>query len=209
MKTEHDTPPPARSPKAQQIIDAASKLFLNNGFGSVSMDTIAKQAKVSKPTLYSHFQDKEALFSEIMQAMCEDSGSLQLLETLEEDDRTPEVVLKELGKNKLDLVLTQHGLSLARIVFAETPRFPSLGQTFWETGPKTYYIAFEAYLKKLDSRGILTVSDPAKATMNFDGMIMWNFIFPLLSGVISPPSQQEINDHVDSVVADFLKIHAV
>lgn len=209
LDTEHDNTPPARSPKAQQIIDAASKLFLSNGFGSVSMDAIAKQANVSKPTLYSHFQDKEALFSEIMCAMCENAGGMELLETLQEEERAPEFVLKELGKTKLDLVISQHGLSLVRIVFAETPRFPSLGQTFWETGPKTYYVAFEAYMRKLDAQGVLHVPDPAKATMNFDGMITWNFIFPLLSGVISSPSQQEINDHVDSVVADFLKIHAV
>ncbi len=205
LEREKITPP--RSAKALQIIEAASKLFLSNGFGSVSMDAIATHAKVSKPTLYNHFQDKEALFSEIMNAMCESAGGTQLLETLEEDNRPPQEVLKEIGRTKLDLVLNKQGLALARIVFAEIPRFPSLGETFWENGPKNFYVAFEAYLSKLHDEGVLNVPDPVKATTNFEGMLMWGYIFPLLLGVIPLPSQQEIHDHVDAVVADFLRIH--
>ncbi len=197
-----------QSAKALQIIEAASKLFLSNGFGSVSMDAIAKHANVSKPTLYSHFQDKEALFSEIMNAICRDAGTTQMVETFEQENSSPESVLRAIGRAKLDLVLNWQGLSLARIVFAETTRFPSLGETFWETGPKQYYDALEAYLAKLDAKGILKVPNPAKAAMNFDGMLMWTFIFPLLAGVAPMPSQQEIHDHADSVVTDFLRIHA-
>ncbi len=197
------------SPKALQIIEAASTLFLNNGFGSVSMDAIAKQANVSKPTLYSHFQDKETLFSEIMNTMCENAGSSQVLETLQAETGSPEEVLKNIGKTKLDLVLNWQGLSLARIVFAETTRFPSLGQTFWETGPKHYYDALETYLARLDKEGILKIPEPDKSTMKFDGMLMWGFIFPLLLGVVPLPTERQIHDHVDGVVADFLRIHAV
>jgi len=206
-KQEASTLP--QSAKALQIIEAASKLFLSNGFGSVSMDAIAKHANVSKPTLYSHFQDKETLFSEVMNAMCQDAGATQMVETLEDENSSPENVLKTIGRTKLDLVLNWQGLSLARIVFAETQRFPSLGETFWETGPKHYYDALETYLTKLDAEGILKVPYPAKAAMNFDGMLMWTFIFPLLVGVIAMPTEREIHDHVDGVVADFLRIHAV
>jgi len=209
LKPKSDTTTAPPNAKALQIIEAASKLFLNNGFGSVSMDAIAKHAKVSKPTLYSHFHDKEALFSEIMNTMCESAGGSQVLETLEHETRPPKQVLTEIGRTKLDLVLNWQGLSLARIVFAETTRFPSLGHTFWETGPKHYYDALEIYFEKLDKEGALKIPYPAKSTMNFDGMLMWGFIFPLLLGIVPLPSEREIHDHVDGVVADFLRIHAV
>jgi len=208
LKPKHETPAPLPSPKALQIIEAASKLFLSNGFGSVSMDAIAKHANVSKPTLYSHFQDKETLFSEIMNTMCENAGGNQVLETLEEETGPPQEVLIDIGRTKLDLVLNWQGLSLARIVFAETMRFPNLGQTFWETGPKHYYDALEIYLARLHDEGILKIPDPAASTMKFDGMLMWGFIFPLLLGVIPLPTEREIHDHVDGVVTDFLRIHA-
>lgn len=209
MKNLSDTPEicaPPLSPKAQQILDAAAKLFLSNGFGAVSMDAIAKQAKVSKPTLYSHFQDKEALFSEIMVHMCQSAGCIDMLEKLSVGG-PPETMLKELAKAKLDIVLNYEGLSLARIVFAETMRFPNLGKTFWESGPEKFYIAFESYLADLHTNGILNVPDPKQAALNFEGLLVWGPVFPLLVGVAPLPTPEEIEIHIDKVVADFLKLY--
>ncbi len=47
--------------KRYYIVKAASELFLNKGYGSVSMDEIAGRAKVSKRTVYNHFSAKEVL----------------------------------------------------------------------------------------------------------------------------------------------------
>ena len=187
-------------------MNAAAKLFLSNGFGAVSMDAIAKQAKVSKPTLYSHFQDKEALFSEIMTFMCQSAGGTDILETLSEDG-PPEKMLRELAKAKLCIVLDKEGLSLARIVFAETPRFPNLGKTFWQSGPQKFYDAFEAYLTRMDEQGLLKVPDPRQAALNFEGMLIWGPVFPLLVGVAPPLSPEEIDKHIEAVVTDFLKLY--
>lgn len=50
----------------QRMIQAALKLFAERGFESTSMDAIAREAGVSKPTLYNHWADKEALMLEVM-----------------------------------------------------------------------------------------------------------------------------------------------
>src|SRR5580692_7296820 len=52
--------------KRQAIMDAATTLFLRDGYRSTSMDQVAADAVVSKPTVYSHFEDKEQLFREIV-----------------------------------------------------------------------------------------------------------------------------------------------
>ena len=61
--------------KGEQILNAAKKLFTNYGFKKVSMDEIAKEANVTKKTIYSYFSDKEAMFkyfaSEELQSMKE------------------------------------------------------------------------------------------------------------------------------------------
>lgn len=44
--------------RKQRIIKSAEKLFVSNGFMEVSMDNIAKQARLSKPTLYNYFESK-------------------------------------------------------------------------------------------------------------------------------------------------------
>lgn len=49
--------------KRQAILDAAKILFLSHGYANTSMDAVASEAGVSKLTVYSHFNDKETLFS--------------------------------------------------------------------------------------------------------------------------------------------------
>ena len=48
--------------RKKQIIKAAEKLFIRNGFQEVSMDNIARQADISKPTLYNYFQSKMDIY---------------------------------------------------------------------------------------------------------------------------------------------------
>ena len=47
--------------KEEQIIEAARKLFYQFGFKKVSMDEIAKEANVTKKTIYMYFSSKEEL----------------------------------------------------------------------------------------------------------------------------------------------------
>ena len=47
--------------KKEQIIESARKLFTKYGYKKVSMDEIAREANVSKKTVYAYFKDKEEL----------------------------------------------------------------------------------------------------------------------------------------------------
>src|SRR5580700_9751440 len=59
-------------PKAQRggsreaIVEAAQRLFLERGFGSVSMDELAEAAGVARRTLYNQFASKEEIFREML-----------------------------------------------------------------------------------------------------------------------------------------------
>src|SRR5262245_33864929 len=57
--------------KAESILAAAKQSFLAAGFGAVSMDTIAREAGVSKATVYAHFSGKEELFGAVVGRECE------------------------------------------------------------------------------------------------------------------------------------------
>src|SRR5579863_9319641 len=57
----------ARRPESRSaIIDAAERLFLERGFGSVSMDELAEVAGVARRTLYNQFSSKEEIFREML-----------------------------------------------------------------------------------------------------------------------------------------------
>ncbi len=68
-----------RSPgKHKAILDAATEIFLRNGFLGTSMDEVALQSAVSKQTVYQHFASKEALFVEIVTTMTDAAGDAVL-----------------------------------------------------------------------------------------------------------------------------------
>ena len=52
----------------QRILDVATGLFAEKGYGSTSVREVVEAAGVTKPTLYYYFKNKEALFLELIHA---------------------------------------------------------------------------------------------------------------------------------------------
>src|SRR5271155_488811 len=119
----------ATASKAQSILAAAKRTFLGSGFGAVSMDTIAREAGVSKATVYAHFAGKEELFGAVIGRECE--RYLASFSVGELDPRDVRASLTVLGRRFLELVLSPDGIALHRIISAEVTRFPMLGEVFW------------------------------------------------------------------------------
>src|ERR1700710_2275563 len=55
------------SSKRRQILEGASRVFMDLGFDGASMGEIARAAGVSKGTLYVYFADKSRLFEAIVE----------------------------------------------------------------------------------------------------------------------------------------------
>lgn len=52
----------------EQILDAAYRLFRRRGYSRVTMDDIAAEARLTKRTLYHHFESKDRLLAEVLTA---------------------------------------------------------------------------------------------------------------------------------------------
>lgn len=53
----------------EKIKNTATELFLNLGFKSVTMDDIAHEMGISKKTIYTHYNNKTALVSEVTSSL--------------------------------------------------------------------------------------------------------------------------------------------
>lgn len=51
----------SRAARKQQLLDVAEELFTQNGFGSTSIEDIARAAGVTRPILYNHFGDRDGI----------------------------------------------------------------------------------------------------------------------------------------------------
>lgn len=58
--------------RRQRILDAARFLVLRHGLRGTTMEAIAREARIAKPTLYGYFPDKEAVFLAIVEALVSD-----------------------------------------------------------------------------------------------------------------------------------------
>ena len=59
-----------KAERRQQLVRAASRLFAERGFRSVSMEDLAAEAGVSGPAIYRHFASKEALLCLLYTSRC-------------------------------------------------------------------------------------------------------------------------------------------
>src|SRR6266540_2249005 len=90
--------------KAETVLAAAERAFLAAGFGAVTMDAIAREAGVSKATVYAHFHSKEELFGAVIAHVSERRFHGFSVDTL--DPRDIEVSLTTIAVRFLDLILS-------------------------------------------------------------------------------------------------------
>jgi TetR/AcrR family transcriptional regulator, mexJK operon transcriptional repressor len=190
--------------KAESILAGAKRAFLTGGFGAVSMDTVAREAGVSKATVYAYFAGKEELFGAVIERECEHYfASFAPRELDPEDVRASLTVL---GRRFLELLLSPDGSALYRIILAEVIRFPGLGEVFWRAGPERQRLQIEAYLKSAIASGTLTLADTRLAAEQFVSLVRGDIqLRYLLRLEANADHRRGIDAAVEDAVATFLR----
>lgn len=190
--------------KRAAILDAAKRMFTAHGFERVSMDQIAAEAGVSKLTVYSHFGDKETLFSEAISAKCEE----QLAEGLFAVNATSSLrdQLLGIGRAFFALITSEEALAIHRVVTSQPPP-AKLGQLFWEAGPRRVQEAFERFLRDGIAAGALDVPDVHRASSQFFSMLKGEVHMLMLCGCIQAVDEADAEAHVQATVDMFLRAY--
>jgi AcrR family transcriptional regulator len=77
------------TPAGQRILDVASRLFYEQGIRAVGVEMIAREADVTKKTIYDRFGSKDALIERYLQTR-DDAWRKLILDRINQDDLTPE-----------------------------------------------------------------------------------------------------------------------
>ena len=196
--------PATTTDKRVAILDAATRVFLSAGYGSASMDAIARHAGVSKQTIYAHFGDKASLFEAIVLA-----GSDRLIEPIEAAigaAEPPSVALVAIGRRYVEVVMGDQALARFRVVVGECGRFPELAQVFYRSGPERAMTRFADYLAAENCAGRLTVANPWLAADQFFGMLRGDpFLRRLLD--LDGTAATDTGSMVEQSVAVFLAVY--
>ena len=149
------------------IIGAAVERFLAEGY-SADLDDIARDAGVSKKTIYNVIGSKERLFRETL------SATLTTAEQLTEEIRAaladttdPPGALRQTAIQLAEVVLSEPVINLRRMLISVADRFPALVSDYYERAPgRTLAVLAEAF-EDLDRHGLLDVDDPTLAAEHF------------------------------------------
>lgn len=114
------------------ILGVASRLFVTHGYAGTTMDLLAKQAGVSKKTIYARFSDKNQLFDLVVRdhltRHLDTPGKAAL------QGHTLAERLYQFGCTFLAWSLQPEVLGLYRVAVAESPRFPQLARLVFDAG---------------------------------------------------------------------------
>jgi TetR/AcrR family transcriptional regulator, mexJK operon transcriptional repressor len=193
--------------KAESILAAAKRTFLAAGFGAVSMDTIAREAGVSKATVYAHFAGKEELFGAVIERECErlNKRYFARFSANELDPRDVRASLTVLGRRFLELLLSPESIALYRIILGEVTRFPSLGEVFWRAGPERQRVQIEAFLRSASASGTLALSDTWLAAEQFVSLVRGDIQLRHVLRLAADADQRGISAAVEGAVATFMR----
>ncbi|MEM6490448.1 MAG: TetR/AcrR family transcriptional regulator [Pseudomonadota bacterium] len=199
----------APSPKSAEILQAAHALFMEQGYGATSMDAVAARAGVSKRTIYSHFDNKEGLFSAMITAACARRGGADFQrDAAAEATPSPRDFLQRYGYGFVSIVNSPEGVSVVRIVFHEAERFPDLAAAFFRTGPATMIASLAAQLTAYAEDGALRVADAEAAAWKFLTMLKGRAHLERMLAMRAEETTEEKSSYVREIVDDFLALHA-
>ncbi len=191
--------------KRRQIVEGARKIFLDRGFDAASMGDIAKEAGVSKGTLYVYFKNKEELFAAIVQAECCTHAEGTFV--LDDADRDVERTLTHIGAAFVAFLCTPEKASSVRIVIAIAERMPEIGKAFYETGPANGIQRLAGYLRAQVAAGVLAIDDCEVAASQFLDACQSTLFKPVLFNFAPPPPPERVEYVIGIAVKAFLKAY--
>ena len=188
--------------KYDQVLAGARAVFMREGFEGASVDAIARDAGVSKATLYSYFPDKQHLFVAVLKEECDAQSELAIDSDLE--DLSVEATLRLIARKMVTFVISEFGQEVFRVCVAEAVRFPDLGRAFYESGPRAWGDKIAGFLCCDRVAAELDIPDPWLAADQLMQLCRTDLMLKVLFGVDPDPAPEEIDRVVDEAVKTFL-----
>ncbi|CUJ59235.1 HTH-type transcriptional regulator RutR [Achromobacter xylosoxidans] len=196
---------PANEALAQTIVNSASELFVELGFQATTLDKVAQRAKISKLSIYRHFENKEALYSAAIKARCHQFAPQALFEGV---DGSAEDQLMAMGSSLLRTLLSPEVRTIEAMVIADKTNQASLSKLHYEAGPARVIDRIEALLRQLHAKAVLNVPDPLRSARLFAALFKGSDLLIIARfDEARAEDDNEIESYCRSAVAMFIAAH--
>lgn len=182
-----------------RLLDAAQQLFLEHGYGNLSLETLAKEARVSLRTIYNQFNGKAGVFGALIRR-CSD----QFIGGLKTDGDIQEA-LTAFGSHFLFRITRPDVIRMRAILIGESPRFPDLAEQFYEQGPRLTHQHLADFFRRHQQAGRITEIDPCFLADQYISALRGERFQRLQLGLEATPDEADIKNWVRQVTALFLQ----
>jgi AcrR family transcriptional regulator len=200
---EADTGTTPESAKRRQILDGARRVFLAEGFDAASMGEIAREAGVSKGTLYVYFDSKEALFA----ALIEDAkrAAAERMVALDPDAPDLAAMLVAYCTSLIEKLCAPEHVQMVRMVIGVSEKLPALAHVYYEAGPAFGRRYLSTWIEAQQARGRLRAdADSEIAAWQLTGMCCHPVTVHMVLADLPPPTPERIRTYAEAAVATFL-----
>ncbi len=187
---------PKSEEKYYLILEAASYLFLNDGFANTSMDMVARASGVSKQTVYSHFESKDALFQAAITSKCRayHVDTQQLIKATAGSRSLYECLIK-VGAQLVRLFQDEDVIAMFRVIIAEAGKNPHVATLFYQAGPRASLEILSDVVERY-GKGQLSKARAHELAVDFCSLIKSELHTMMLFGIQSPLPENDIEEHV-------------
>jgi len=198
-----------RPEKQAAILDAATEVFLREGYERASVDTIAAVANVSKRTIYNHFTDKKELFlAAIERSRSRSEVEAAIVDSLFAAEGSIEERMIALGVNMLHRYLDPENTMFRRVVTAELVRYPELKVACMEaSSPQRVRSRLISRIEEGNRTGVLDVPKPGVAADQYLALILYGLNMASAYGTVEL-SEEKITEIATNTADIFLRAYS-
>ena len=161
--------------RPREICQAALAVFAEKGFAAAKLDEIARQAGVSKGTLYLYFKDKEQLFRAVVRDTIAPNVDAVRETVMAADLPFAQIVPLFLGRFA-ELATRLPVGAVAKMVIGESRNFPELAKVWHDQVASRALAMLAGLIERAQEKGEVRAGDPRIHAFTLMG--------PMLMGVI-------------------------
>lgn len=197
--------------KQQDIFEAAIKVFTDKGLDLASMEGIAKQANVSKRTLYKYYPNKDALFQEIIGSLLQrfNEGSPVKFDPAIDVEKQ----LTQLLSDKMEYLTRNDFILMSRLIAIECMKSSQFSELAYQELSKVDKIeggyGLPLWIEQGEALGVLKIEDKPRALEQLISSIKGSCFWPQLMTHKPAISKQELQINIALAAKQFAKSYSI
>lgn len=170
---------PGRPPKSEvaarlrHILGVASAEFVEHGYADANVSRIARDAGVSKKTIYARYPSKDDLLVAVVNDLAARSYE-RVIAAMTASAGDPEHVLTSFGSQAAHNWVSPEAVGVYRLIVSEAARFPELASIYRNTMDR-FRTTLADYLEEQCTAKTLDIPDADAASHQF-GMLVYGEI---------------------------------